>query len=57
MTALTDSATRLQPGLVDLRRRLHGTPEVGLQLPETQAAVLRAIDGLDHLDHLDHLDA
>ena len=27
---------------VDLRRRLHRRPEVGLQLPETQAAVLEA---------------
>ena len=47
MTALTDSAAQLQPGLVDLRRRLHRTAEVGLQLPETHAAVLHAIDGLD----------
>ena len=32
--------------LVTLRRELHRIPEVGLQLPETQAAVLRALDGL-----------
>ena len=31
---------------VDLRRRLHRRPELGLQLPETQAAVLEALDGL-----------
>ena len=32
--------------LVALRRELHQIPEVGLQLPQTQAAVLRAIEGL-----------
>ncbi|MFT3888000.1 MAG: M20 family metallopeptidase [Arachnia sp.] len=32
--------------LVTLRRALHQIPEVGLQLPETQAAVLAALEGL-----------
>lgn len=32
--------------LVALRRRLHQIPEVGLHLPQTQAAVLEALDGL-----------
>jgi amidohydrolase len=32
---------------IDLRRRLHTRPEVGLQLPETQQAVLEALAGLD----------
>ena len=32
---------------VDLRRRIHTHPEVGLDLPETQRAVLQALDGLD----------
>jgi amidohydrolase len=31
---------------IDLRRRLHQRPELGLDLPETQAAVLEALDGL-----------
>lgn len=31
---------------VDLRRRLHRTPEIGLQLPRTQATVLDALGGL-----------
>ena len=31
---------------VDLRRRLHRRPEIGLHLPETQAAVLDAFAGL-----------
>jgi amidohydrolase len=33
--------------LQELRRSLHRIPEVGLQLPQTQAAVLEALDGLD----------
>ena len=39
-------ASRIGPELVDLRRRLHRIPELGLHLPLTQAAVLEAIDGL-----------
>ena len=31
---------------IDLRRRLHRHPEVGLTLPRTQATVLEALDGL-----------
>lgn len=36
----------LLPGLVDLRRRLHRIPEIGLELPQTQATVLEELDGL-----------
>lgn len=32
--------------LTDLRHRLHRHPEIGLQLPRTQATVLEALDGL-----------
>jgi amidohydrolase len=46
MTALVDAAAALQADLVDLRRRLHRTPELGLQLPETQNLMLAAIAGL-----------
>ena len=38
---------RIGPELVDLRRRLHRIPEVGLHLPDTQAAVLEALSGID----------
>lgn len=31
---------------IDLRRRIHAQPELGLDLPTTQAAVLEALDGL-----------
>ncbi len=43
---LLAAAVELQPDTVALRRRLHRRPEVGLTLPETQATVLEAIDGL-----------
>ena len=42
-----DGAVALQPELVELRHRLHQRPELGLHLPETQAMVLEALDGLD----------
>ncbi|HET6966806.1 MAG TPA: M20 family metallopeptidase [Ornithinibacter sp.] len=38
---------RIGPELVELRRRLHRIPELGLHLPDTQAAVLEALSGID----------
>ncbi len=46
MTAVTADAAALGADLVELRRRLHRIPEIGLDLPETRAAVLHALDGL-----------
>jgi len=46
MTTVTDAAGATGAELVDLRRRLHRTPEVGLHLPKTRAVVLQALDGL-----------
>jgi len=43
---LLEPARDLLDGVVDLRRRLHRHPEVGLDLPRTQAAVVDALDGL-----------
>lgn len=43
---LLDDARALAADLTDLRHRLHRHPEIGLDLPRTQAAVLDAIDGL-----------
>ncbi len=40
-------ARRIGPDLVELRRRLHRAPELGLDLPDTQAAVLESLAGLD----------
>lgn len=47
---LTDAATLddgLLAELVQLRRKIHRHPELGLELPRTQEAVLDALDGLD----------
>ncbi|HEY5981355.1 MAG TPA: M20 family metallopeptidase [Microlunatus sp.] len=38
---------RFDDDLIALRRRLHQIPEIGLELPETQAMVLDALTGLD----------
>ncbi len=43
---LLPEAQHLQPDVVRLRRTIHRHPELGLQLPRTQAAVLQALDGL-----------
>jgi len=49
-TSVTDSATQqhtaVSGDLVALRRRLHGIPEVGLDLPQTQEALLAELEGL-----------
>jgi hippurate hydrolase len=43
---LISSARRLLPELVALRRRLHGHPEVGLELPWTQSAIASELRAL-----------
>ncbi|WP_226354729.1 M20 family metallopeptidase [Pseudonocardia sp. ICBG601] len=43
---LLEAARVLQPRTVALRRELHRAPELGLHLPRTRDAVLRALDGL-----------
>jgi hippurate hydrolase len=45
-TGLLAEARGLQPRTVALRRSVHRHPERGLALPATQAAVLRALEGL-----------
>ena len=42
---LAEAAEQL-PDAVDLRRRIHRHPELGLELPRTQAAIVDALDGL-----------
>lgn len=44
---LLDGARGVLPGVVSLRRDLHLHPELGTDLPRTQAAVLAALEGLD----------
>src|SRR3972149_463163 len=46
ISTLLRDAQELQPDVVRLRRALHRHPELGLQLPRTQAVVIQALDGL-----------
>jgi len=46
LDGVLDEAGKLLDDVVALRRRIHEQPELGLDLPTTQAAVLEAIDGL-----------
>src|SRR5258706_10380483 len=45
--ALLAEAAEQLPDAVDLRRRIHRHPELGLELPRTQAAVVDELAGLD----------
>ncbi len=47
MSHLAAEADELLPDLQTLRRELHADPEIGLDLPRTQAKVLAALEGLD----------
>ena len=44
---LREEAQRLLPGVIELRRRIHRRPELGLVLPETQKAVLESLSDLE----------
>jgi amidohydrolase len=46
VTSLVDDAAAISPEITELRHALHGEPELGLDLPKTQAKVLAALDGL-----------
>ena len=43
---ILDEARRILPWIVGVRRRLHAEPELGLQLPKTQAAIASELAGL-----------
>jgi amidohydrolase len=43
---LLEEARSLLDGAIDIRRRIHRHPEIGLELPETQKVILEALDGL-----------
>ena len=45
-TEILADAERVAADAIQLRRRIHRHPEIGLALPRTQAAVLEALDGL-----------
>jgi hippurate hydrolase len=44
---ILSEAQRVADEAIQLRRRIHGHPEIGLTLPRTQAAVLEALSGLE----------
>ena len=46
-SGLLAQASELLPEVVELRRRVHREPEIGLDLPMTQAKVLDALNDLD----------
>lgn len=46
LAAILEAARKLQPDVVELRRRIHEEPELGLDLPKTRAKILHALDGL-----------
>ena len=49
---LLDTARGLQPRLVDLRRRIHEEPELGLDTPATRKKILDDLADLDlEIDH------
>jgi amidohydrolase len=46
VAAVFDDAVSIAPEISELRRAIHREPELGLDLPRTQAKVLAALDGL-----------
>ncbi len=46
MSNFLAEANEIQDDLVAIRRRIHQEPEIGLDLPKTQAKILAALDGL-----------
>jgi amidohydrolase len=46
LDGLLEAARALQPFTIELRRALHRHPEVGLELPRTQQAIIEALAGL-----------
>jgi amidohydrolase len=46
VASLVAEAEALAPWVVDVRRRLHRRPEIGLELPETQALIVEELRGL-----------
>ena len=46
MRELLDAARDVISSVIELRRAIHREPELGLDLPSTQAKVLHALSGL-----------
>ena len=46
MSNFLTQAQEIQNDLATLRRKIHQEPEIGLDLPKTQAKIVAALDGL-----------
>jgi amidohydrolase len=46
LTGLLDDAKGLLEDTIQLRRRIHRHPEIGLSVPRTQSTILESVDGL-----------
>ena len=46
MSLFLAAAKQIQPELEQLRHKIHQEPEIGLDLPKTQAKIIAALDGL-----------
>ena len=46
MSDLLNQSREMQGELVELRHQIHQEPEIGLDLPKTQAKIIAALDGL-----------
>lgn len=47
LSPLLDAARALSPRLIDLRRRIHAEPELGLENPATRAKIIEELEDLD----------
>lgn len=52
VTDLLVGAEALLPEMIEMRRQIHERPELGLDLPCTQQAILQGLDGLDMVLHV-----
>ena len=46
MANIKDEAKRILPQIVEWRRHIHAHPELGLETPETEAYIVKALEGM-----------
>ena len=51
MANIKDEAKRILPQIVEWRRHIHAHPELGLETPETEAYIVKALEGWGSLLH------
>ena len=54
LAEVRSAAETILPGVIEIRRRIHRRPEIGLQLPETQAVVAESLRELGLAPRLGH---